>query len=204
MADDLPEDLRQRADDVLSQDKYQPDEPGLLDRIWDRVTELIGDLLSVFADSTIFGGVAIGWIVLAVMLGLIVWFVMRYLPRFGSGRHPRAQARITTEKVRMSRAEWLAKADEADRSGLHREAVRARYRATVAGLIEGDELPESPGATPTELQAAFEADPSRADPFASSTDAFSDVWYGGSDADRTQSEQLAQWDGEVVTNKGSG
>jgi hypothetical protein len=197
MAEELPEDLRRRADDVLAQDKFKPDEPGLLDRAWDRVTELINDLLGVITDNTIFGGVALGWVLLGLMIALIVFFLVRYTPRFGSARTSPAEATITTHKNRLSRVEWLARAEEADRTGLYREAVRARYRATVAGLIEARELPDSQGATPAELRDSFDAEPARHEPFASSTAAFSDVWYGGAAADRTRSEQLAQWDGQV-------
>jgi hypothetical protein len=136
------------------------------------------------------------------MLGLIVLFLVRYLPRFGPARRPPTQATITTHQNRLSRAEWLARAEESDRVGLYREAVQARYRATVAGLIDDEELPDSPGATPTELRGSFRADPARTDPFASSTAAFSDVWYGGDDADRNDSEQLDLWDHQVL-NKGS-
>ncbi len=197
MAEEVPEELRRRADEVLSQDKFQPDEPGLLDRAWDRVTELINDLLSVITDNTAFGGVAVGWIILTLMIGVIGFFLIRYLPRFGSARVPRGQPKITTHKNRLSRADWLARAEAAEREGHHREAVRARYRATVAGLMERNEVPDTPGATPTELRDAFDAAPARAEPFASSTTAFSDVWYGGADADRSDSEQLARWDAQV-------
>jgi hypothetical protein len=202
MAEELPEDLRRRADEVLSQDKFQPDEPGLLDRAWDRVTELVEDLLSIVTNNTVFGGVAVGWILLGAMTGLIILFLVRYLPSFRAARRPPTQATITTHQNRLSRAEWLAKAEEADRNGLYREAIRARYRATVAGLIADKELPDSPAATPTELRDSFRADPSRTDPFANSTAAFSDVWYGGEDADRNDSEQLDLWDHQVV-DKGS-
>ncbi|MBT8240101.1 MAG: hypothetical protein KJN63_02620, partial [Acidimicrobiia bacterium] len=130
MAEELPEDLRRRADDVLAQDKFRPEEPGLLDRAWDRVTDLINDLLGVITDNTIFGGVAVGWVLLGLMIALIVFFLVRYAPRFGSARITPVEATITTHKNRLSRAEWLAQADEADRNGLYREAVRARYRAT--------------------------------------------------------------------------
>ncbi len=119
-----------------------------------------------------------------------------------AARRPPIQATTTTHQNRLSRAEWLVKAEESERNGLYREAVRARYRATVAGLIDDMELPDSPGATATELQISFRADPARTDPFASSTAAFSDVWYGGDDADRNDSEQLDRWDRQVV-KKGS-
>ncbi len=202
MAEELPDELRQRADEVLSQPKFQAAEPGLLDRAWDRVLEFIGDLLSVVTGGTSFGGVAVGWFILAVMIGLILYFLVRFLPRSRRTRMTSAVATVDVRSNRQSRKEWLAEAERAEAAGQHREAVRARYRATVAGLVEGDELPDTPGATVSELAEAFEAEPARTDPFASSTDAFSDVWYGDADADRSSSDQAARWDEQVLSDRG--
>lgn len=193
-----PEDLRDRADDVLSDPKFASSEPGLIDRFVEWVQEIFSDLLDFVTNSTVFGGVAVGWFLLTAMIGLIIFFLVRYLPSFSSVKAEVTRATVSTHKNRRSRAEWLAEAETAERNGLHREAVRARYKATVAGLIEQDELPDTVGATATELQNAFEAEPSRADPFASSTEAFSDVWYGGDDANKTDTERVAGWDRQVI------
>ncbi|NNE95023.1 MAG: DUF4129 domain-containing protein [Acidimicrobiales bacterium] len=203
MAEELPEDLRQRADEVLAQDKFAPEEPGLLDRAWERVIELISDLLSVVADSTVFGGVAIGWIILAAMVGLIVFFLYRYLPRYGSSGRRSVEPTIVVERAHRSRDEWLAEARDAESAGRYREAVRARYRAMVAGLVDRGEIPEDPGATPNELRSAFGGSERRTAPFGSATAAYSDVWYGGDRAERADSERFATWDSDVMTEGGS-
>jgi len=196
-----PEDLRQTADEVLSQPKFVANEPSLLDRAWDRVTEFLGDLLSVVSNATAFGGVAVGWIILAAMLGLIVFFLVRVMPRRRMTRSAGVHAEVKTRATRTSRATWLAEAEAAEAAGLHREAVRARYRATVAGLVENEELPDVPGATVGELATAFEADPSRSDPFTSSGGAFSDVWYGGDDAEKDDADRIANWDQQILTER---
>ena len=198
---ETPDELRDRADDVLSDPKFATSEPGLIDRVVEWVQEVFSDLLSFVTGSTAFGGVAVGWVILAAMIGLIVFFLVRYLPGFSSVKLEAARAVVSTRQNRRTRAQWLADAEEADRNGHHREAVRARYKATVAGLIEADELPDTVGATATELATAFQADTSRTDPFASSTEAFSDVWYGGEDADRSDSARVSDWDGQVLGKK---
>ncbi len=195
---ETPEDLRDRAEDVLSDPKFATSEPGLIDRLVEWVQEVFSDLLEFVTDSTVFGGVAVGWILLAAMIGLIVFFLLRYLPSFSSAKAESVSATVLTHKNRRTRAEWLAEAEAAERKGQHREAVRARYKATVAGLIEQDELPDTVGATATELRNAFRGDPSRSDPFSSSTGAFSDVWYGGDEADQSDAARVAGWDEQVV------
>ncbi len=198
---ETPEELRDRADEVLSNPKFAASEPGLIDRFIDWVQEVFSDLLSFVTGSTAFGGVAVGWIILAAMIGLIIYFLVRYLPGFSSVKAETVRATVSPRKNRRSRAEWLAEAEAAEDKGHHREAVRARYKATVAGLIEGDELPDTVGATAAELAHAFQADAARTDPFGSSTDAFSDVWYGGDDADQSDSAKVAGWDGQILDKK---
>ena len=114
------------------------------------------------------------------------------------------QAVVQTTKNRRSRKEWLAEASQAEARGQYREAVRARYWATVAGLIENEEVGDSPGATVNELRAQFEAEQARKDPFNNASDSFSDSWYGGSQADTEDSSQLASWDEQVVGGKRGG
>ena len=198
---ETPDELRDRADEVLSDPKFETSEPGLIDRFVDWVQELFSDLLEFATGSTVFGGVAVGWIILAAMIGLIVFFLARYLPGFSSVKLETVGATVSTRKNRRGRAEWLAEAEAADQNGHHREAVRARYKATVAGLIEQDELPDTVGATATELANSFQADAARTDPFGSSTEAFSDVWYGGDDADQSDSARVAGWDEQIIGKK---
>ncbi len=204
MADENPEILRDRAQEILSDPRYAGDQPGLVDRALDRLGELINDLLSVVTGGTSFGGVLVGLIFLGFMMGLVVFFIVRYLPRIRPATSENAKAVVQTTKNRRSRKEWLAEASEAESRGHYREAVRARYWATVAGLIENEEVGDSPGATVNELRAQFDAEAARKDPFNDASDSFSDIWYGGSDADTSDSSQLAMWDERVVGGKRGG
>ncbi|NNF52900.1 MAG: DUF4129 domain-containing protein [Acidimicrobiales bacterium] len=204
MADETPEVLRDRAQEILSDPRYAGDQPGLVDRAFDRLGQLISDLLSVVTGGTSFGGVLVGLIFLGLMVGLVVFFIVRYLPRVQPVTSERVRAVVQTTRNRKSRKEWLAEASEAESRGHYREAVRARYWATVAGLIENEEVPDTPGTTVNELRAQFEAEAARKDPFNDASDSFSDIWYGGFDADPTDSAQLATWDERVVGGKRGG
>lgn len=204
LADETPEILRDRAQEILSDPRYAGDEPGLVDRALDRLGELINNLLSVVTGGTSFGGVLVGLLFLVLMVGLVVFFIVRYLPRIRPVASQSVRAVVQTTKNRKSRKEWLAEASLADSRGHYREAVRARYWATVAGLIENEEVGDSPGNTVNELRAQFEAEAARKDPFNDASDSFSDIWYGGSDADTTDSSQLSTWDERVVGGKRGG
>jgi hypothetical protein len=180
------------------------DEPGLIDRAWDRFTEFLSDLLSIVTGGSAFGGVVLGWVVLGSMLVLIVVLLWRFAPRVRSIAPARVTATVTTEPARKSRREWLVEASDAEARGSYAEAVAARYHALVAGLIERRQLPDAAGATPTELRDAFDAEARRRDPFASATDAFSDIWYGGETADAGDSSQMLDWDTRVLPDGGTG
>ncbi len=203
MADETPQTLRERADEVLSQPKYAVDEPGLIDRAWDRFTEFLDDLLSVVTGGSAFGGVVLGWVILGLMLALVVFVLWRFKPRFRSVTPARVSATVRTQLTRKSRSDWLTDASVAEGKGFYAEAVAARYHALVAGLIERHQLPDAAGATPTELRDAFEAESLRRDPFTSATDAFSDIWYGGHAADAGDSRRMVDWDERVLAEGGN-
>ncbi len=203
MADETPQTLRERADEVLSQPKYAVDEPGLIDRAWDRFTEFLDDLLSVVTGGSAFGGVVVGWLILGLMLAVIVVVLWRFRPRFRSVAPAKVSATVITEPTRKSRRDWLTDASVAEERGSYAEAVAARYHALVAGLIERRQLPDAAGATPTELRDAFEADSRRRDPFVSATGAFSDIWYGGHAADARDSRRMVDWDERVLAEVGN-
>lgn len=197
MADETPDVLRDRAGDVLSQPKFQADEPGLIDRAWERFTEFLTDLLTTVTSGA-FGSVVVGWLVLTAMVGLIAYFLVRFLPRMRPAGSPAPVAVVATQRSRRSRTEWLEVARRATSEGRNRDAVQAWFRATVAGLVESDELPDRPDSTVSELRAAFEGPPDRAEPFGTAIDVFSDIWYGGAAAGPAEAQQLSALDRRVV------
>ncbi len=201
MAEETPDVLRDRAGDVLSQPKFQADEPGLIDRAWERFIEFLTDLLTTVTSGA-FGSVVVGWLVLVAMVGLIAYFLVRFLPRMRPAGTPVPVGVVATQRRRRSRAEWLEAAGRATSEGRNRDAVQAWFRATVAGLVESNELPDRPDSTVSELRAAFEAPPDRAEPFSSAIDVFSDVWYGGAPAGPAEAQKLSALDRRVVVRGG--
>ena len=197
MVDESPGTLRDRAGDVLSQPQFQADEPGLIDRAWERFTEFLGDLLTAVTSGS-FGNVIVGWLILAAMLGLIAWFLIRYLPRLRPAGTAKPQAAVTTRQRRRSRADWLVEAERATAEGRYRAAVEAWFRATVSGLVEADRLPDRPDSTVLELRAALQGPPEQAEPFSDASQLFSDIWYGGAPAGVAEAERLSDLDGRVL------
>lgn len=198
MVDESPGTLRDRADEVLSQPKFQADEPGLIDRAWERFTDFLGDLLTAVTSGA-FGSVLVGWLILAAMLGLIAWFLIRYLPRLRPAGTVKQRAAVVTRQRRQSRADWLAEAERATNDGRYRAAVEAWFRATVSGLVEADRLPDRPDSTVSELRAALEGPPEQAEPFGTASELFSDIWYGGVPAGVAETQRLRDLDRQVLT-----
>lgn len=186
-----PEDLRNTADEVLSDPKYAAAEPSLLERAWDRFLDFLNDLLgSVFGGAV--GGFGLGWIVLAMMLGLIGFFLWKVLPkgrttRFDDGAGAGVQVDSTG---RNSRREWLEIAEAADADRRFGEAIVARYRAMVAGLAERNELDDDDADTSGERRRAFVAPGERGASFGSATDTFEETVYGGQEPGPEGSAQL--------------
>lgn len=185
-----PADIRESADDILARPEYQPEPPSLLDRAWTWINEQFAELLgSLFGTG---GSYLVGWILLAVLAGLLGWFLVRVMPRNRLGRNVAEPVVETDVRATASRDDWLAQAGAAEAAGDWREAVRARYRAMIAGLIDRQEVADFDGATSGEYRASFEPGPPRSDSLDQATETFEQIWYGGSPAQADDSSRLEE------------
>lgn len=202
------ETIRREADEILARPEYAPRGRSVLERILDwiadrisGVLEWIADLLSIGGGPTTGSATPIGWVVLVLLVVLLGYFLTRVrLRRRARAEAPPDVRHAVDEDVR--RADWLARAARAEAEGRWREAVRCRYRATVAGLIERRLLSAEPGATSGEHQRRLRAGADASSPrFDQVSDRFEHVWYGGEDADAETAAGLVAADEEILQAK---
>lgn len=167
-----PDHVREVVSEVLSDPAYDlPDQPLLL-RLLDAVLDAIGRLLAT-------GGAAAGFLaslvllaMLLVLAGLALWFL----------RGVRDDGRLggpLAGPVGRSAREWAAEAAQHEAAGRFREAIRARYRQSLAELAGAGLLDDVPGQTTGQVAAAVSAAaPAVAAPWRELTAIFERAWYG--------------------------
>lgn len=180
------EDVRQLADEIVSRPEFQTPEPTLIERAIEEVQERLGDLLNAFAGGG--AGSVVGLVLLAGIVGLIVWLSVRY------GRTvdvDRRLAGVTVEGVsRRSPTEWRAEAEEHEAAGDWKEGLRCRYRALVGELVADGRLDDAAGRTTGELAAELRARaPELAPDFDAATELFELAFY----ADRPTGPEQSAW-----------
>lgn len=180
-----PAELRERAADLLSRPPYAAEDPGLLRLLLDRVGRALAELLDRLSFA--FGEVGwFGWVVVVVallLLGSVVWRVTR-----GASLDASLVAR-TPDTSGRSASDWHAEADRFAAAGRLEAALRSRYAAVVAELVEAAVVEDVPGRTVRELDAEVAvAAPDRAPAVATAGDRFDAVVYGGRPATRDDLE----------------
>ena len=188
-----PEQARQAADDILSQDRYQwADDRSLLERVGEWIADQIGDIVSPFG----FGGgvpVWVGWLVLAALVGGAGYVIYRAR---GGWRRDRVADRSGGGRVVVAPGEeaidWAAEVTRCEDEGRWREALRARYRVLVADLARRRVLGDLVGRTAGELVAEVRhTAPAAATAFAAATDIFEAAWYGGARVGPSERDRFA-------------
>lgn len=176
-----PDTIRRTAEEVLSQADYaEAGGPSLLDRALQAALEQLGRLLLRFDGDGGAGSIVAALALVAIVLALLTAVVV-FLGRLRRGA---TVSTVVTGPIGRTPVSWADEAERHLREGAYREALRCRYRETLAVLAAADLVDEVPGRTTGEyLHAVTTALPAAADPFATLTGRFEDVWYGGDDVD---------------------
>ena len=196
-----PDEIRRKADDILARPEYREARPGLVQRAVNWLTERLGEVFSSVVGNSGSGGYYLGWIVLIMALLAAGWFLWKVLPRSGGLRRPGVA--VAHESIpRASRAQWLARAAEAEAAGRWGEAVHARYHALTTALADRKVLPAAESTTSGEHRAAFAQgagpQPDRVAVFDGVTDRYEHVWFGGREAAPDDSRALAAADERLL------
>ena len=181
--------VRDAANDILSGADFQNNQ-SLIERFF----EWLGDRLSF----SIGGGSGPGIIGDLLTLALIVAAVVVLVRLIGSRQRRAKRAAVDDDVVleverRRTADEWAADAEQLERQGRHREALRARYRELVARLVDDGTIVDLVGRTTGELRVEVLATrPDGAASFSDATALFDRAWYGGRAVDSDQVAQLRE------------
>ena len=190
-----PEDVRQQADEILDQRQFQRPEPNPIQRAEQWVDEQMGNLFNELVSGD--AGSLVGWLVLIVALVALLFFLRRL------GRSvqadPRTETEVSVERVRTA-DEWREDAEAHERAGAWKAALRSRFRALVADLVDLGHVDDVPGRTAGEYRAEVaEQIPSAADAFAEATGLFEDAWYGDRETGPEENRRFRALSDQVVT-----
>jgi hypothetical protein len=197
--DHTPSEAREAADEILSRREYQWRYGGDGDNVLERIAEWLADRLGdVTAPLGIGGGslpVWVGWMVLAVLVGLAALLIYRGRAGWRRAQKPDdGDGRVVVAAGEQA-VDWQAEAARCEAEGRWREAVRARYRVLVGRLARRELIGDLEGRTAGELVADVRSTaPATAPAFARATDLFEVAWYGGADvgpADRDRFVEAA-------------
>lgn len=166
---------REEAERELRKPIYHVGEKGLVERVLDRLSDLIDRLLENAVRITPGGLPSLILLVLAIVALVIAL-------RLGLG--PVALRDALTDRRRGARAttpdEYREEAERLAARGDFKEAVRARFRAIIRELEQRAVLDERPGRTAGEIaREGGAAVPAIAGDLRSVATAFDELWYGG-------------------------
>jgi Domain of unknown function (DUF4129) len=169
-----PAAVGQKADQILAQPEYRPPEKSIGDVIREKITELLGKTIQALSGGG--AGSIVGWIIIAALVAVVLFFVIRVART--TQRSPEQPVEVSIE-VRRSPTEWRAEAERYEAEGQWKEALRCRYRATVSDLIARKVVPDIPGRTVGEHRVDVRtAAPDADGPFNGATELFEQAWYG--------------------------
>jgi hypothetical protein len=195
-----PDEVRRRADEILSRRRYQWDDSSQnpVDRLADWIAEQLSKLTGSFGG----GGTLptwVGWMVLGLLVVLVAVIVYRL--RGNLRRNPPAARRPEAVVVAEGedRVDWAAEADRHEAAGRWREGLRCRYRVLVGQLAEREVIPDLVGRTAGEyVRDVGRTCPAASPAFRAATDVFEAAWYGGADSGPVERDRFAQLAAETL------
>lgn len=185
-----PDEIRRRADEILSDPAYREPSPSVVERVFDAAGDALGRLFETLTGGG--PGSVIGLVVIGALVAGAVWLVTRSVGGPVPGRvvHGPAVTHGTTAPI--DAGEWLREAERLLAAGDRRGALRCRYQALVSDLIAMRVLDDVPGRTPSELRDALVAGRPLLEPVADRVTAtFEEVWYGHVDPDAARYADFA-------------
>ncbi len=169
-----PDDVRQAADDVLSRPEFRRPEPNVVEKAMAWLQERFGRVLQGLTSGD--GASLIGWAVMVAAIAAIVFLLARLTRTVQVD--PRRSTSVSIERAR-SADEWDAEAERFERDEQWKAALRCRFRALVAALVQRGQVDDVPGRTAGEYRAEVaSALPEVSGAFAEATELFEDAWYG--------------------------
>jgi hypothetical protein len=171
-----PERVPNLARDLLSESPFRDQQPSVIEQLVERIGVVLGELLGRLL-VLISGDTAVAWVI--VVLGSIL--LLAAVWRWTRGLRVAGGVGVELPDLQgLTADDWRLLSDEAvDRDELDR-ALRLRYLAVVAALVERGVLQDVPGRTIRELDAELAAmRPDLSEPVALAGARLERVTYGG-------------------------
>ena len=194
-----PDGVRELADRILAEARYDRPPESIPDRVTRWVGERIADIFGSLVSGG--GGTLLAWVILLAAVGGTVYLLVRYgrvtLPSLGSADEPEVMVELT-----RSAGEWRAEADQLESEGRWAEGLRCRHRALVADLVRRGAIPEQAGRTAGEyVRDVASSLPDAAPALAAATELFEAAWYGGATTGPAEAARFAELDARVLAVK---
>ncbi len=177
-----PEELRERAEEILARDEFSEPEPSYFERalewLFDLLGRIIGEVLGALGLGGVGGGLA--WLILAVVVVALIVVLVRAITRWEPSLGREGASTSVSSTRRRSAAQWRAMAAEHEAAGRFDEAVRCHHRAAVVEVAERLDRDDEPGSTAGSWRRR--ADESGVADLDELTELFDDVWYGAEPA----------------------
>jgi hypothetical protein len=188
------DEANERADEILSRPEFQEPAKSWFEQagawLQETVGRVLGELLGSGAASIV------TWLVLAAGIAVIAFVGVRIART--TQRDPGVAVTRPGDDRRRS-IDWSKEADRLEASGRWRDALRARYRAMVADLVERQVLRDIPGRTAGEHRAEItHRAPAVASEFAGASELFEEAWYGDAATGPDEVQRLRALSGAVA------
>lgn len=188
------DEAREIARRELEKPIYHRDDPSLLERMFQRVSDWLDELFSTVADPGR-GGRGGGWIALTVIIVALVAVIAIVLWMMWGRQNTRSERSTLLEDRPSAARDHRANAARHAADGQWAEAIRERLRAVARDLEERAILDPRPGRTADELaEQTAQALPDLAEELHVGVRIFDDVWYGDRPATREGYERLTALD----------
>jgi hypothetical protein len=191
-----PAAVRDLADQILAEARYDRPAPSILERVMDWVGDQLAKAFGALVSGG--GGTILAWLIVAAALAGVVYLLVRHgritLPALSEPGEPEVMVELT-----RSAAEWRAEAERLEAEGRWAEGLRSRHRALVADLVRRGAIPEQAGRTAGEyVRDVATTLPEATIPLAAATELFEAAWYGGADTGPIEAARFAVLDGQVL------
>lgn len=191
-----PQAVRDLADKVLSEARYDRPPKSIPDRILEWFGEQLGRVFGSLVGSG--AGTLVAWVLVVGAVAFVVYLIVRYgrVPRV-----PRPNERPSEVMVELTRTprEWRAEAEALEGSGRWKDGLRCRHRALIAELVRRGAIPDQPGRTAGEYVGDVAGTlPAAAPALAAATELFEAAWYGDLPTGPEEAERFQRFDAQVL------
>ena len=191
-----PAEVRDVADRILSQSRYDRPPESIPDQILGWIGEQLGEVFGALVGGG--GGTVLAWLILLGAVGGVVFLLIRYGRVTVPGLAVQEDAEVMVELTR-SADEWRAEAAALEGAGRWAEGLRCRHRALVADLVRRGAIPDQAGRTAGEyVRDVAVSLPPAAPALAAATELFEAAWYGGATTGAAEAARFAELDGRVL------